>query len=255
MKKLLALSIISFAATAAENPLGRLSIQSVIDPSLKSFSSKVSNQFEWDIYCKQLVFRGEIEDPEKYQSLGEKIVVKENVYLRAKAEKHSTTELNFSEKEISEFTEKLSTASIKAVRLDESLSHCEYGTFYTYSFYASKSQSEELSLDLIFKELKNFRPIEIQAKLAEVKRLDFSNTAMTDLKPLQFFYALKKLDLANTRASDLRPLAALPRLEWIDISSTEVKTLKALMNFRDRLRVIAKNHKLANAKELEVFKK
>lgn len=61
-----------------------------------------------------------------------------------------------------------------------------------------------------------------------IDELDFSNTALIDLTPLQELWALQGLDLSSTNVVDLNPLAKLTALQWIDLAETKVSDLKPL---------------------------
>jgi internalin A len=70
-------------------------------------------------------------------------------------------------------------------------------------------------------------PPEMQ-DLASLKKLDCSNTQVSDLEPLKGLAKLQSLDCSQTQVSDLGPLRGLASLQNLNCGSTKVSSLEPL---------------------------
>ncbi len=78
----------------------------------------------------------------------------------------------------------------------------------------------------------------------QLRRLDLSDTGVSDLSLLSALSQLQNLDLSNTGVSDLSPLSALSQLQSLIISSTGVSDLSALSVLKNLKLVFCRNLRL-----------
>ncbi len=83
-------------------------------------------------------------------------------------------------------------------------------------------------LDLSGNALTDLWPV---AGLRELESLDLSDNSVVDLAPLAGLTSLRRLDLAGNRIDDLGPLAGLPALEVLLLDGNRVVDAGALMHF------------------------
>lgn len=73
------------------------------------------------------------------------------------------------------------------------------------------------------------------SKLINLKKLDFSDTQVSDLTPLSNLVNLRDIFCMNTKISDLTPLKNLKKLYTVNCSSTKITDLTPLINVYRKL--------------------
>ncbi|MBN7812927.1 leucine-rich repeat domain-containing protein [Algoriphagus sp. H41] len=92
------------------------------------------------------------------------------------------------------------------------------------------------------------------SELRDLKVMDISNTAITDLGPISNVTFLESLNLTNTPTSDIQFIKYSDRLKHLDISNTRIEDISQLLNLKSLISLKAENTPIMGFAVLNEFK-
>ncbi|GAB3218860.1 leucine-rich repeat domain-containing protein [Algoriphagus aestuariicola] len=92
------------------------------------------------------------------------------------------------------------------------------------------------------------------SELRDLKVVDISNTAITDLGPISNVTFLESLNLTNTPTSDIQFIKYSDRLKHLDISNTGIEDISQLLNLKSLVSLKAENTPIMSFAVLNEFK-
>lgn len=92
------------------------------------------------------------------------------------------------------------------------------------------------------------------SELRDLKVVDISNTAITDLGPISNVTFLESLNLTNTPTSDIQFIKYSDRLKYLDISDTQIEDISTLLNLKSLVSLKAENTPVMSYAVLNEFK-
>ncbi|WP_026968926.1 leucine-rich repeat domain-containing protein [Algoriphagus terrigena] len=92
------------------------------------------------------------------------------------------------------------------------------------------------------------------SELRDLKVVDISNTAITDLGPISNVTFLESLNLTNTPTSDIQFIKYSDRLKHLDISNTRIEDISQLLNLKSLVSLKAENTPIMSFAVLNEFK-
>ncbi|NCN27841.1 hypothetical protein GW915_09725 [bacterium] len=254
MKKIMLLVGMGVCALTQAESLGQLSISNMMDEKFESFTVRVENRGDRDLYCHELSFEAIYMDTESYVEVAQEFIPIVDFYVRKK-EEYQPGAIRLGAGQIKLIRKQYPGAVLKSVRLDLDLSDCEEATFELFAEFAPKTKDEHAAINIIRSKFGGKRLNEIQEKIPHIDRLGLKETGLKTVKPLEFFFDLDVLDISKNSVSNLAPLAELMELRKLDLSYTAVRTLAPLFPRNDKLAIKAKGVNLRNPSELDSFRK
>ncbi len=203
-------------------------ISGLIDGEGLSASVNVYNQNQYPVFCESIDVSLRVSDAEFDRPLGSLNYQFGNIYINPNS---SVSQTGIGRNVVSDLRKQ--PAGAKVSNVNANLNQCHEANFRNYCQFALKSEEEQKTLDTLNR---FFGVAQCSDWYAEtVEKINLSNSGITNLSPLSFFYNLHELRIGGNPIHSVSPLKNLKYLDRVCIKHTplaESESLNAPYSYR-----------------------